>query len=101
MGEPVGFDVSQALIEYSSESTYADAFLVGILNTLLVSVFGIFFSTLLGFFLGVIRLSSNWLVAKMAAAYTEIIRNIPLLLQVLSGIWQSWHLCLGHGRHCT
>ena len=89
LNEPSGFDISQTLIEYSSQSTYADAFVVGILNTLLVSVLGIFFSTLIGFFLGVIRLSPNWLVSRMAAAYTEIIRNIPLLLQVL-----FWYLAI-------
>lgn len=89
LGEPAGFDISQTLIDYSSKSTYADALLVGILNTLLVSVLGIFFSTILGFFLGVIRLSPNWLVSRMAAAYTEIIRNIPLLLQVL-----FWYLAI-------
>lgn len=89
LDEPSGFDISQTLIEYSSESTYADALLVGILNTLLVSVLGIFFSTILGFFLGVIRLSPNWLISRMAAAYTEIIRNIPLLLQVL-----FWYLAI-------
>lgn len=89
LGEPSGFDISQTLIPYSSKSTYADALVVGILNTLLVSVLGIFFSTILGFFLGVIRLSHNWLVSRMAAAYTEIIRNIPLLLQVL-----FWYLAI-------
>ena len=89
LNEPSGFDISQTLIEYSSQSTYADALVVGILNTLLVSVLGIFFSTFIGFFLGVIRLSPNWLVSRMAAAYTEIIRNIPLLLQVL-----FWYLAI-------
>lgn len=89
LSEPSGFDISQTLIEYTSQSTYADALLVGILNTLLVSVLGIVFSTFLGFFLGVIRLSPNWLVSRMAAAYTEIIRNIPLLLQVL-----FWYLAI-------
>jgi general L-amino acid transport system permease protein len=89
LNEPSGFDISQTLVEYSSKSSYADALLVGILNTLLVSVLGIFFSTFLGFFLGVIRLSPNWLVSRMAMAYTEIIRNIPLLLQVL-----FWYLAI-------
>ncbi|PHR29965.1 MAG: amino acid ABC transporter permease [Desulfotalea sp.] len=89
LSEPAGFDISQTLIEYSSQSTYADALVVGILNTLLVSVLGIIFSSFFGFFLGVIRLSPNWLVSRMAAAYTEIIRNIPLLLQVL-----FWYLAI-------
>ena len=87
--ETAGFEIGLTLIDYSRESTYARAFLVGILNTLLVSVLGIFFATLLGFFLGIIRLSSNWLVSRMAAAYTEIIRNIPLMLQVL-----FWYLAI-------
>lgn len=87
--ETAGFEIGLTLIEYSRQSSYARAFLVGILNTLLVSVLGIFFATLLGFFLGIIRLSSNWLVSRMAAAYTEIIRNIPLMLQVL-----FWYLAI-------
>lgn len=89
LAHPAGFDISQTLIAYSSKSTYADAFLVGLLNTALVSVLGIVCSTLLGFFLGVVRLSPNWLFAKMAEAYTEIIRNIPLLLQLL-----FWYLAI-------
>lgn len=89
LDEPSGFDVSQTLIPYSSRSTYARALVVGILNTLLVSVLGIICATLLGFSLGVIRLSPNWLVSRMAEAYTEIIRNIPLLLQVL-----FWYLAI-------
>ena len=86
---PAGFDISQTLIPYSSKSTYVDAFIVGLLNTLLVSFLGIFFATLLGFFLGIIRLSPNWIVSKMAETYTEVIRNIPLLLQVL-----FWYLAI-------
>ena len=79
-----GFDISQTLIPYSLEtSTYARAFWVGLLNTLLVSVLGIIFATMLGFFIGIARLSNNWLVAKVAGSYVEIIRNIPLLLQLL------------------
>ena len=89
LNHPAGFDISQTLITYSSRSTYADAFIVGILNTLLVSVLGIVFSTILGFFLGIIRLSPNWLISKMAESYTEVIRNIPLLLQIL-----FWYLAI-------
>jgi len=89
LGEPSGFDISQTLVEYSSSSTYARALLVGLLNTLLVSFLGILFSTILGFFLGVIRLSPNWLMSRMATGFTEIIRNIPLLLQVL-----FWYLAI-------
>ena len=79
-----GFDISQTLIEYTSRgSTYGRAFWVGLLNTLLVGGLGIVFATVLGFVIGIARLSSNWLVAKMAAGYVELIRNLPLLLQLL------------------
>ena len=79
-----GFDISQTLIEYSSRgSTYGRAFWVGLLNTLLVAGVGIIFATILGFVVGISRLSSNWLLAKVAGCYVEIIRNLPLLLQLL------------------
>ncbi|MFI5014063.1 MAG: amino acid ABC transporter permease [Hyphomicrobiales bacterium] len=82
---PGGFDVNQHLISFSSEegSTYGRAFLVGLLNTVLVSGIGIVLATLLGFFIGIARLSSNWIVAKVAQVYVEVIRNIPLLLQLI------------------
>ncbi len=84
LNSAAGFDISQTLIEYSIQtSTYGRAFWVGLLNTLLVSALGIFFATLLGFVIGVARLSSNWLVSRLAASYVEIIRNLPLLLQLL------------------
>ena len=79
-----GFDISQTLIEYSARgSTYGRAFWVGLLNTLLVAGVGIFFATILGFVIGISRLSRNWLLAKVAGGYVEIIRNLPLLLQLL------------------
>src|SRR5215467_3868778 len=79
-----GFDISQTLIAYSPQSsTYGRAFWVGLLNTLLVAGLGIVFATILGFAIGIARLSKNWLVAHMAAGYVETIRNIPLLLQLL------------------
>ncbi len=78
-----GFGISQTLIEYSEASTYGRAFFVALLNTLLVAGIGIFFATVLGFLVGVARLSSNWLVARLATLYIEIFRNIPLLLQIL------------------
>jgi general L-amino acid transport system permease protein len=78
-----GFDISQTLIEYSVTSTYGRAFWVGLLNTLLVAALGIVFATILGFIIGIARLSSNWLVARLAATYVELIRNLPLLLQLL------------------
>jgi general L-amino acid transport system permease protein len=77
-----GFSISQTLVEYSEESSYGKAFLVGLLNTMLVSVIGIFFATILGFIIGVARLSRNWLISNLAAVYIEILRNIPLLLQI-------------------
>jgi general L-amino acid transport system permease protein len=78
-----GFDVSQALIPYSATSTYGEAFIVGLLNTLLVAAIGVVLATFLGFFIGIARLSSNWIVARVATAYVELIRNLPLLLQLL------------------
>lgn len=79
-----GFDIDQTLISYSAQtSTYGRAFWVGLLNTLLVSALGIVFATTLGFLIGIGRLSHNWLLAHLAAAYVETIRNIPLLLQLL------------------
>jgi general L-amino acid transport system permease protein len=79
-----GFDISQALVDFAPEtSTYGRAFLVGLLNTLLVAVIGIVFATLIGFAVGIARLSKNFLVARLAAGYVEAIRNVPLLLQLL------------------
>lgn len=79
-----GFDISQTLIAYSAQgSSYGRAFWVGLLNTLLVAGLGIVFATIIGFIVGIARLSQNWLVAKVATGYVEIIRNIPLLLQLL------------------
>jgi general L-amino acid transport system permease protein len=79
-----GFDISQTLIAYSpSTSTFGRAFWVGLLNTLLVAAIGIVLATALGFTIGIARLSRNWLVARLAGGYVELIRNIPLLLQLL------------------
>lgn len=83
LGRTSGFDISQSLIPYSNTSTYGRAFWVGLLNTLLVAGIGIFFATVLGFIIGIARLSSNWLIAKLAAIYVEVVRNLPLLLQLL------------------
>ncbi|RZA04920.1 MAG: amino acid ABC transporter permease, partial [Proteobacteria bacterium] len=77
-----GFDISFTLFPWSRTSLYWQAFLAGLLNTLLVAVIGIFFATLLGFALGIARLSSNWLISRVATVYIETIRNIPLLLQL-------------------
>jgi general L-amino acid transport system permease protein len=79
-----GFDISQTLIAYSpSTSTFGRAFWVGLLNTLLVASLAIALATVLGFIIGLARLSHNWLVAHLAGGYVELIRNIPLLLQLL------------------
>jgi general L-amino acid transport system permease protein len=79
-----GFDVNQTFIPYTAAtSTYGDAFLVGLLNTLVVAAIGIFFATILGFVVGIARLSKNWVVARVAMVYVEVIRNLPLLLQLL------------------
>ncbi len=77
-----GFDIFFTLIPYSRASQYWEAFVVGLLNTLLVSVIGIFFATILGFMLGIARLSNNWIIARLATIYVETLRNIPLLLQL-------------------
>ena len=78
-----GFDINQALFPYTAQSTYGQAFWVGLLNTLLVAAIGIFLATILGFLVGIARLSKNWIVAKAAMVYVEVIRNLPLLLQLL------------------
>ncbi len=82
LGVESQFDIGMTLIEYSPTSTYFDSFIVGLLNTLLVAGIGILFATIIGFTVGIMRLSSNWLIAKIAEAYVEILRNIPLLLQI-------------------
>jgi len=82
LGEEASFDISFSLIEYSGASSYARAYLVGLLNTILVACIGIFFATILGVTIGIARLSSNYLIAKVSELYIEIFRNIPLLLQL-------------------
>ena len=77
-----GFDILFTLIPYGRSSYYWEAFLVGLLNTLLVSAIGIVFATMLGFTVGIARLSSNWIISRLATVYIETLRNIPLLLQL-------------------
>ncbi|MEH2501307.1 general L-amino acid transport system permease protein [Bradyrhizobium sp. AZCC 1578] len=84
-----GFDVSQSLIPYSGSDPYTRVFVVGLLNTLLVSVIGIFFATLIGFLVALGRLSPNWLLARISGGYVELIRNLPLLFQIL-----FWYLAV-------
>jgi general L-amino acid transport system permease protein len=83
------FGIAQTLISYSEDDTYGRAFIIGLLNTLLVSVIGIIFATTLGFIVGIARLSKNWLLSRAAAVYIEIFRNIPLLLQIF-----FWYFCV-------
>src|ERR687884_2270108 len=75
------FGIGETIIAYSPADTYARAFLVGLVNTLYVSALGIVLATIVGTVIGLARLSSNWLVAKLAAIYVETFRNIPLALQ--------------------
>src|SRR5947209_5520952 len=84
-----GFDVSQNLIPYSGSDPHTRVFLVGLLNTLLVSVIGIFFATLIGFLVALGRLSPNWLLSRVAGGYVELIRNLPVLFQIL-----FWYLAV-------
>lgn len=84
-----GFAVSQALIPYSETDTYARVFLVGLLNTLLVSIVGIAIATILGVLVALGRLSPNWLLARISGGYVELIRNLPLLFQIL-----FWYLAV-------
>src|SRR5437763_3776026 len=82
--QTAGFDISQTLIQYSSQAgTYGRAFWVGLLNTLLVAAIGIVLATIVGFLVGIARLSKNWLIGRLASGYVEMIRNVPLLLQLL------------------
>jgi general L-amino acid transport system permease protein len=82
LNETAGFGIIMNLVPYDATMSYGRTFWVGLTNTLLVSAMGVVAATILGFIIGVARLSSNWLVAKMALVYIEVIRNIPLLLQI-------------------
>ena len=78
-----GFTPSESLIPFTADDTHARALMVGLLNTIMVSVVGIFLATIIGLIVGIARLSSNWLVSKVALAYVEIFRNTPVLVQLL------------------
>ena len=84
-----GFDVSQTLIPYSGSDPYTRVFLVGLLNTLLVAIIGIFFATVIGFVVALGRLSPNWLLSRISGGYVELVRNLPLLFQIL-----FWYLAV-------
>jgi len=89
LANTAGFDVSQSLIPYSGSDTYTRVFVVGLLNTLLVSVIGIFFATVIGFLIALGRLSPNWLLSRISGGYVELVRNLPLLFQIL-----FWYLAV-------
>ncbi|WP_019276938.1 amino acid ABC transporter permease [Vibrio coralliilyticus] len=80
--QEAGFGIGLTLIEYDETYSYGRTFIIGLLNTALVSVLGIILATVIGFVMGIARLSSNWLVSRLAAVYIETFRNIPLLLQI-------------------
>ena len=83
LGEPSGYDINQRLIEYNSQSTHLRASIVGVLNTLLVAFLGCIAATFLGVTAGILRLSNNWIVAKLMMIYVEIFRNVPVLIWIL------------------
>jgi general L-amino acid transport system permease protein len=89
LDQTAGFGISQTLIPYTESSSYGRAFLVGLVNTLLVAGLGILFATVLGFAIGIARLSTNVLLARLAGAYVELLRNLPLLFQIL-----FWYLAV-------
>ncbi len=84
LGTRAGYDISQTLIPYSSDSTHARAALVGILNTFLVAILGCVTATVIGVAMGILRLSKNWIVARFAAIYVEGFRNVPVLLWIVA-----------------
>ena len=83
LGEPAGYDINQRLIEYNSQSTHLRASIVGVLNTLLVAFLGCIAATFFGVTAGILRLSNNWIVAKLMMIYVEIFRNVPVLIWIL------------------
>src|ERR1700716_3449691 len=89
LNNTAGFDVSQNLIPYSGSDTYTRVFLVGLINTLVVAIIGIFFATIIGFVVALGRLSPNWLLARISGGYVELVRNLPPLFQIL-----FWYLAV-------
>jgi general L-amino acid transport system permease protein len=83
LGEPAGYDINQTLVDYTSQSTHWRAAVVGVLNTLLVAFLGCLMATVIGVFVGVLRLSDNWLVRQIMSIYVEIFRNVPVLIWIL------------------
>jgi general L-amino acid transport system permease protein len=89
LNNTAGFDVSQNLIPYSGSDTYSRVFLVGLINTLVVAIIGIFFATIIGFLVALGRLSPNWLLSRISGGYVELVRNLPVLFQIL-----FWYLAV-------
>lgn len=89
MSNTAGFGVSQTLIPYSETDSYTRVFLVGLVNTLVVAAVGIFFATIIGFMVALGRLSPNWLISRISGGYVELVRNLPLLFQIL-----FWYLAV-------
>ena len=77
-----GFGIIQSLVDYAEESSYGQALWVGFLNTVLIAFLGIILATVIGFVVGIARLSNNWVISRIAYVYIEVLRNIPLLLQI-------------------
>ena len=107
LNKQASFEIGESLIHYSAADTYVRALLVGVLNTLKVAFVGIVLTVVLGTFLGIARLSTNWLVAKLAAVYIEVMQDIPILLQLFFWPigWQPypgyWELLWRGGRLST
>src|SRR3978361_2442004 len=89
LANTAGFDINQSLISYTGSDTYGRVFVVGLINTLLVAAIGIFFATIIGFLVALGRLSPNWLLSRISGGYVELIRNLPLLFQIL-----FWYLAV-------
>ncbi|WP_366556688.1 amino acid ABC transporter permease [Aquibaculum sediminis] len=85
LNREAGFAIAESMVSYSAADSYGRAFIVGILNTFRVALLGVALATIIGVLVGIARLSSNWLIAKLASVYIEVMRNLPLLLQLF--IW--------------
>ena len=83
LSEPAGYDINQRLLDYDNQDSHMRASLIGLLNTLVVAVLGCITATILGVIIGVLRLSSNWLVARLMTIYVEMFRNVPVLLWIV------------------
>ena len=90
LGNTAGFDINQSLISYTGSDTYGRVFVIGLLNTLLVSAIGIFFATIIGFLVALGRLSPNWLLSRISGGYVEGVRNLPQILKEVKGIGAIW-----------